>query len=97
MLPDLSDRDQRHAYADKVSFGDPIEPTEDHLTLIRRSVWGWDPTEFGAAEISAKRPYGNSDVEEDLAGLLPHLSPNERIRVHCELPAVMQWIVRNRI
>ena len=47
--------------------------TEDHLKLLRHvDVGYWDPGEgyYGAAVISAKRPYGNSAVGQDIAEIL---------------------------
>jgi hypothetical protein len=47
--------------------------TEDHLKLLRHvDVRYWDPGEgyYGAAAISAKRPYGNSYVGRDIAEIL---------------------------
>lgn len=44
--------------------------TEEHLTLLRHAYIGWDDCEFGAPAIDCKRPYGNSDVYEDMAEIL---------------------------
>lgn len=46
--------------------------TAEHITLLRaswvnRELGGY---EYGAAAINPKRPYGNSDVERDIAKLL---------------------------
>lgn len=73
----------------------PMRPTEDHLRLLRASEWDWSDGEFGAAAMDPKRPYGNSGVLDDLAEVLPHLTEEQRLRVHCELPAVLAWIVKN--
>lgn len=94
MTPDLTNPDARDAYARQVALGDPIRPSEDHLVLLRHAHWSWDPTEFGSTAMDAKRPYGNSDVEDDLAGLLPHLDAIGRIKVHCELGGVLRWLLR---
>jgi hypothetical protein len=74
-----------------------IEPTADHLTLLKRSEWSWDDCEFGAPAMDPKRPYGNSDVENDLAEILPHLSEEDRLRRHAELVAVLAWITHNYV
>lgn len=92
---DLSNWDERFNYARKAERSGPLAPTVDHLTLLKESCWDWNESEFGAPTMDGKRPYGNSDVEADLAEHLPHLSEQERIRVHCELPAVLSWITRN--
>ena len=44
--------------------------TEEHIKLLRRAVVGWQDCEAGAPEIDPKRPYGNSDVEHDVATIL---------------------------
>lgn len=45
--------------------------TEDHLKLLARLEIGYDEwTEYGAPEVDPKRPYGNSDVENDIAEIL---------------------------
>lgn len=44
--------------------------TDEHITLLRAMYVGWCDDEFGAPEIDPKRPYGNSDVEYDMAVLL---------------------------
>lgn len=72
-----------------------LPPTEDHITLLRRAYWRMSEVEFGAPEIDGKRPYGNSDVEGDLEELLPHLSEDDRLQMHNDLPAVLTWICRN--
>lgn len=95
MTLDLTDWNDRFNYAREAEQRGPMAPTVDHLTLLKEACWGWDDAEFGAAAMDAKRPYGNSDVEEDLAEHLPHLSREERLRAHCELPAVLSWITGN--
>lgn len=93
-LPDLTDWRARDDYARMLERKGPIKPTAEHLTLLAESCWSWDAAEFGAAAMNPKRPYGNSDVEDDLADHLPHLTAAERLRVHCELPAVLLYIAR---
>lgn len=44
--------------------------TAEHLTLLRHANVGWCGDEFGAPTIDPKRPYGNSNVHRDIAGLL---------------------------
>lgn len=44
--------------------------TEDHLKLLQRMYVGWQDCEYGAPEIDPKRPYGNSNVEEDICEIL---------------------------
>jgi hypothetical protein len=94
-VTDLTSADARFELARKAERSGPLAPTVDHLTLLKQSCWDWNDMEFGAASMDGKRPYGNSDVEADLAEHLPHLSEQDRIRVHCELPAVLSWITSN--
>jgi hypothetical protein len=44
--------------------------TEDHLKLLKRMFVEWNFDEFGAPCIDPKRPYGNSDVDADIAAIL---------------------------
>lgn len=41
-----------------------------HLKLLQRAYVSWDNCEFGAPAINCKRPYGNSNVIEDIAEIL---------------------------
>lgn len=43
-----------------------FEVKPEHLKLIQRFCVGWQDCEFGAPEIDPKRPYGNSDVFQDM-------------------------------
>ena len=43
---------------------------DDHLKLLKRMYIGWQDCEFGAPEVNPKRPYGNSDVYDDMAEIL---------------------------
>lgn len=49
--------------------------TEDHLALLKHAYVQWDDAESGAPAIDPKRPYGNSDVETDIAEILTGSSP----------------------
>lgn len=44
--------------------------SEDHLKLLQRARVGWNEAEFGAPEIDPERPYGNSDVLDDVVEIL---------------------------
>ena len=61
---------QREREPERKSF----EVRPEHLILLRAAWVGWDEGEFGAAAIDCKRPYGNSDVYEDIGELL-HIKP----------------------
>jgi hypothetical protein len=62
-------RDPR-ALFDVISDVKQFTVTDEHLRLLRRAYVGWDEIEFGAPEIDAKRPYGNSNVYGDIAEIL---------------------------
>ena len=47
-----------------------FELKEEHLKLLQRFAVGWQDCEFGAPEIDPKRPYGNSDVYQDIVEIL---------------------------
>jgi len=47
-----------------------FEIKPEHLKLIQRFCIGWQDCEFGAPEIDPKRPYGNSDVIQDMVEVL---------------------------
>lgn len=44
--------------------------TKDHIKLIRKMWVGWQNCETGAPEIDPKRPYGNSNVPNDIHEIL---------------------------
>ena len=50
---------------------------EQHLKLLQHAYTSWDDCEFGAPEIDPKRPYGNSDVLNDMAQILYGQLPDE--------------------
>lgn len=80
--------------------------TNEHLTLLRAAFVGWDDCETGAPCIDPKRPYGNSNVESDIAEKLgwtlfedadQHLSAEQRDRadtLHRETQEALQVILQ---
>src|SRR3989304_4564435 len=61
---------QRRSRMANLGPTDGFTVTEEHIKLLKHmNVW-WDGTEHGAPGISPKRPYGNSDVYEDIADIL---------------------------
>lgn len=44
--------------------------TQDHIKLLSKTYISWNDCEYGAPEINPKRPYGNSDVIDDIAEIL---------------------------
>jgi len=49
---------------------DEFELKQVHLDLLKEAVIGWTKWEFGAPCIDPKRPYGNSDVFDDIAEII---------------------------
>lgn len=47
-----------------------FEIRPEHLKLLQRMVVDWEDCEFGAPSIDCKRPYGNSDVHQDMLEIL---------------------------
>jgi len=47
-----------------------FEIKEEHIKLLRAMNVSWWDAEFGAPCIDPKRPYGNSDVHEDMIRIL---------------------------
>lgn len=84
-----------------------MEITPEHLKLLERLQWEFDDREFGAPGVDCKRPYGNSDVEFDIARILgweffedeygeTHLSKehyNKAVKIHGELLEVIKQII----
>jgi len=47
-----------------------FEIKKEHLLLLKRAYVTWNDCEFGAPTIDCKRPYGNSDVIQDMLEIL---------------------------
>ena len=47
-----------------------FEVTPEHLALLQRFCVDWEDCEFGAPCIDCKRPYGNSDVHQDMLEII---------------------------
>ncbi len=63
--------------------------TKDHLNLLKRMYVSWDDCEFGAPSIDCKRPYGNSDVLDDIkeiTGKRSHI-------LHKQMKVVLQIVL----
>ena len=86
--------------------------TEDHLKLLPHLWFNYNEwTEFGAPEVDPKRPYGNSDVYDDIAehlGIEPGGEPDGwgdaeftqdqrdyMLQVHKDMTTVLNIMVRN--
>lgn len=50
--------------------GKTFQVTEAHLKLLKNQYVVWRNCEYGAPAIDCKRPYGNTDVESDIAEIL---------------------------
>ena len=65
--------DTEHLF-DSLNQATEFMVTEDHLKLLRHLGDGglyWDPGEgYGAPYMNPKKPYGNSDVPRDVAGIV---------------------------
>lgn len=68
-----------------------------HLKLLRHANVGWNGMEFGAPSIDGKRPFGSSNVYDDMVrilGLEQHADSHEVLdmleRVYGELKTVLQ-------
>lgn len=51
--------------------------TEKHIKLLQHMFVGWQDCETGAPEINPKRPYGNSDVAEDVYEIIYGYYPED--------------------
>ena len=49
---------------------DMFELKQIHLDLLKETYIYWNSCEFGAPGIYCKKPYGNSDVENDIAEII---------------------------
>lgn len=51
----------------EIKGAETFEVKNEHLELMKRAFVGWEHCGYGAPSIDCKRPYGNSDVEGDIA------------------------------
>ena len=85
--------------------------TEDHVKLLSNFWIQWQFDEYGAPEVDPKRPYGNSDVEDDICEILgwtredvddwddPVYSDSQRQearRLHLETDTALQIVLTTR-
>lgn len=81
--------------------------THDHLKLLQRMWISWEYCEYGAPAVDCKRPYGNGDVEGDIAEILgweydkdnwdgmPDDLREAASSIHKEMKMVLQILVVN--
>ncbi len=79
--------------------------TEQHIKLLSAAYVSWEHCEFGAPSIDCKRPYGNGDVFEDMAGILgieitdsfpTPLDEKILFQLHKELKTALQIVLRTK-
>lgn len=70
-----------------------ITITTDHIKLLERMSVDWDgECEYGAPACDFKRPFGNSDVEDDISEILGReVLPVEAKRLTIEMSAVLDY------
>jgi hypothetical protein len=75
--------------------GKTFQMTDAHLKLLSNLNVVWRTCEYGAPAIDCKRPYGNSDVESDIAEILGWDEPstNSAERIHRELETALQIVL----
>lgn len=69
--------------------------TKNHIKLLQRMYVSWYNCEYGAPCIDPKRPYGNSDVEEDIREILPNIPLNDEkcLEIHKETETALQIVL----
>ena len=74
-----------------------FELKEEHLKLLKNMCVSWVFCEFGAPAIDCKKPYGNSDVYEDMAkiiGIKGFVDSEEEIHFSKEQISLMNMLHR---
>lgn len=76
-----------------------FEVSKEHLKLLRNMHVSWSEDEFGAPEINPKRPYGNSQVYDDMREILAELGGNslsedELSLLHKQTAVVLQIVLK---
>lgn len=69
--------------------------TADHLMLLKRFDMDWDgECEFGAVSSDCKRPYGNSDVDNDVSEIIGRdVEIDEARKLTIELSAILNFLI----
>jgi hypothetical protein len=63
-------RDEKEKKIENIERLSEFKITKEHLQLLKQMYVDWDDCEYGAPAINPKRPYGNSDVENDIAEII---------------------------
>lgn len=68
--------------------------TQEHIDLLKRTYVEWQDCETGAPAIGCKRPYGNSDVAQDIREILRNgMNDDEALELHKETQTALQIIL----
>lgn len=84
-----------------------FEVTRDHIKLVRRLYIEWNDFsefKFGVPTVNGKRPYGNSDIPEDIADIinldfydrekgLTKQQENYCLKLHMDMGTVLQIVL----
>lgn len=87
---DAEDCERRHVF-NKIDSKKEFTITDNHLKLLKEMVVEWYNCEYGAPCIDPKRPYGNSDVEDDIKRITG-ITGEKRAIIHREMILVLQII-----
>lgn len=76
-----------------------ITITEDHLALLRRAWFDWeDDYEWGGVGQDQKRPFGNSDVQDDISEIIGReVSSYEARQLSIELTGVVRQAIAHAL
>lgn len=68
--------------------------SQDHINLLKNMNVSWNGDEYGAPTIDPKRPYGNSNVENDICRLLGWVESRYEFKkaswLHLEMACALQ-------
>ncbi|PLR72251.1 hypothetical protein [Bacillus sp. UMB0728] len=85
-----------------MEFRESFELKSEHLKLLQNMYVGWRDIETGAPRIDPKRPYGNSDVIQDIHFILTGSHLEEQninsleehyMTLHREMETVLQIVL----
>lgn len=72
--------------------------TNTHLKLLRNFSTYWNNVEYGAPAVSPKKPYGNSDIEDDIRDILQtKLSDNKCYKIHRSLGNALDIFLQHAV
>lgn len=93
--PSIKYQHKENSY--KISESNPLTIKPEHIKLLRNMNIRWGSGEFGAPAVDSKRPYGNSDVIEDIKRItkMPNADREWCEKIHREMEAVLEIYLRN--